>query len=455
MVIVDVDKMNKSLCTLCKESVSICASQMLNLLIWMQRPLQPTTVSLHEIRVVAALGDSITAAFLARNGSHLENRGVSFISGGDPDSQSFAFHLLEYRKNYRTANNHKESNRERYKCKDDRYNEYCKHYYNNGHCKLYYNSGYCKEDNYNEYCKDDNYNEDNNRNNNKECYKEHFHRKQHNRNYHHEQNAAKQHSNQLIGPSLGNHRVQICAGAFCFYRYRSQDGLNMAQSGAVFNNLHAQAELLIQKMYDNPSIDMLTDYKLVNIFIGSNDACQVCLGINSIFSSPLNFEIAIRKVLETLKTRVPKLIVNLQMLFNVSQIYDLTLNNDECLALRSSGTVFECPCAYLGVGFRKQMDKLLQEYNSKLLVIWTDYQLYNYPGFAVILDPGFRDVSLNEWDISAVSKADCFHPSLRTHQLMARSLWNNLLRPMKEKHTKFNLSEPLIIPTFGAVIPTF
>jgi phospholipase B1, membrane-associated len=207
--------------------------------------------------------------------------------------------------------------------------------------------------------------------------------------------------------------------------------LPVSKSNLV-GNLKHEIGYLTRMMEENPDIDMANDFKLLNLFIGSNDLCASCIPFAGMLS-PDAFERHIVEILAELESKIPCLVVNIMMQFNVSQIWDLTKDDEYCQTLQNSGTVFECTCAFLpgplGEATRRIMDELVVQYNLRLLKIWLEYQTHRNDNFAIIIDPLLKDVSVRDWNVDALSKVDCFHPALKTHKLLAIGAWNNLFRP--------------------------
>lgn len=149
--------------------------------------------------------------------------------------------------------------------------------------------------------------------------------------------------------------------------------------------------------------------------------------------SPDAFEEKMRSVFVQLKETIPRLVVNVILQFNVSQIYDLTSEDEYCQRLRRYGTVFECSCAYLpgplGPISRVIMDEAVQQYNLRLRKLYIEFQAHRSDSFALIVDPLLKNVNVKDWGLGAISRVDCFHPSLSTHEKLATGVWNNLFRP--------------------------
>ncbi|KAG9292438.1 hypothetical protein G9A89_015308 [Geosiphon pyriformis] len=241
-------------------------------------------------------------------------------------------------------------------------------------------------------------------------------------------NFIKFYRRDVIGASVGSHLVEICAGNFCpDNRYKPFfDRLNAAQSGAMATNLEHEMRYLLNQLAKYNATRK--DYKFLNLFMGSNDICNIC---TRNYVAPLEFEKNIRKTLESIRRYIPNTVVNLMGVFNVSQVYEFSHGKEYCRWFKDLPQVqFGCPCAFLpgqiGKKKRQEMDKVTVLYKSAIERIAMEYaQKHNRdPSFAVVYQP--IDVNLTTFPIEAVSNIDCFHPSLNTHALMAKSLWNNL-----------------------------
>ncbi|KAG9077985.1 hypothetical protein FS749_010062 [Ceratobasidium sp. UAMH 11750] len=249
-------------------------------------------------------------------------------------------------------------------------------------------------------------------------------------------NLLKHYNNTLIGASLGhNPGVELCFGPLCLPGSvgwnQPVDQLNAAQSGALASNLlHEVKDYLVPqvKALKIPS----NRYKYLSFQIGSNDLCQLCLAADALLGpgTQADFEANVRETLEHVRTNIPNTLVNLFGVFQVSQIYNLTLNQPYCQQLIPGVPHYnlECTCALFGGETgeftRSRMDKLQGQYNTALQKIVADYKKKNYNDFAVIWQPPV--VPLGQYPIESLSNLDCFHPSTASHQRIAAGIWNRL-----------------------------
>ncbi|KAI8896079.1 hypothetical protein BC833DRAFT_630742 [Globomyces pollinis-pini] len=254
-------------------------------------------------------------------------------------------------------------------------------------------------------------------------------------------NFIKNYNPNVIGGSVGEHIVNVCYGPLCPpFQYKPDlDRFNAARSGALAANLPDEVDWLVKQMKNNPNVDMANDYKLINLFIGSNDVCLGCQPVLKDFVlTGDQFESTMRDVLFKIQWNIPKAIVNIHQQFDVAQVYDLTRFEPKCIAIRAASLGLLCPCAFQPLFAdrnRRAMKELAAEYNRRLEKIQKDFLANKNDNFMYVLNPSFRDVNLKQWDMSYISDIDCFHPSTKTHQLMAVSSWNNLFVPFEQRAT--------------------
>lgn len=205
----------------------------------------------------------------------------------------------------------------------------------------------------------------------------------------------------------------------------------------------------------NHNVDVDREWKLLTLFIMSNDLCLGCTPLRPALSADA-FELLIRAAIERVRASLPRTMVVLVSGLNISGVYELTKDVPHCIEARNAGGRYECACAFdedpiWGPRRRADMDELATSYNQRLRSIVLDYQK---PGattddFAVILEPGFEGVDLKKWPVEMLSTLDCFHPSILAHSMMAERLFNNLHRPLAGKKTGMDLDAPR-----GVLCPT-
>ncbi|KAJ3299487.1 hypothetical protein HK104_008759 [Borealophlyctis nickersoniae] len=245
-------------------------------------------------------------------------------------------------------------------------------------------------------------------------------------------NLMKRYQPDLVGASTGSHFPEICYGILCFpFQYKpEQDQLNAAQSAAMVVNLEHELDYLERQLKNRKDVNFEKDWKLINLLIGSNDACLGCLDL-PVHPTPDQYAKLMRSLITDIRKRIPRVVVNVMQQFNVSQVWDLTNKDPWCASLRNIGLIFECNCAFLpgpqGPTTRILMDTLVQNYNKEMEKIVeeirNDKTREDYDSFAIVMDPMFSGVSVKEWPIAMLSDVDCFHPGIRAHEIMAVALW--------------------------------
>ncbi|KXS10251.1 hypothetical protein M427DRAFT_62554, partial [Gonapodya prolifera JEL478] len=255
----------------------------------------------------------------------------------------------------------------------------------------------------------------------------------------------------VTGFSLGDHIAEFCAGPLCppFQYHPRHDRFNAAQSGAMAVNLMHELGYLVPRVKKSEDVDFEGAWKHLTLFIMSNDLCLSCTPLSPsppTWLSPSAFSRTLESALLLIRSQIPRTLVTVLLGLNVSGVYDLTKDDPGCAALRHSGAVFECTCAFTlgstpaGDALRAQMDAQAQLYNAAILELRTSFQPggRNYDPtygdtFAVVVEPGMAGVRVGAWPGDMLSGVDCFHPSGRAHAWMAAVMWNNLHLPFADK----------------------
>jgi len=251
------------------------------------------------------------------------------------------------------------------------------------------------------------------------------------------------------GASVGKHVVE-----FPRSNYHPGDELNAAQSGATVNDLDFQVNYLVQKMKNNSMIDFKSDWKILSILIGANDACHLCEASNP---PPVDiiadkFAITYDAIIDKLQQQIPRLFINILPMFNASGLYYLTRNVTYCKDLH---IIFpsECPCAFTSdIVKRTYMDSVLQAFNKRTYNIAQKWQKKHLDDFIVTMQPLFINLTIP--DISFLSTLDCFHPSHKAHEITAVAGWNSLISPVSKKRRTFYPDDPLLCPDANTLLYT-
>ncbi|XP_023603194.1 phospholipase B1, membrane-associated [Myotis lucifugus] len=219
-------------------------------------------------------------------------------------------------------------------------------------------------------------------------------------------------------------------------------GLNVAVEGASARDMPAQARDLVARMKNSPEINLEKDWKLITLFIGSNDLCHYCE--NPEAHSAREYVRHIQQALDILYEELPRAFVNVVEVMELSSLHQGQGGKcDMPLAAQSN-----CTCFRRFQENSPEMQELKKvNWNFKKSGVsrfsyW--HQYLQREDFTVVVQPFFQNtlVPLNERggaDLTFFSE-DCFHFSERGHAEMAIALWNNMLEPVGRKTTSNNFT---------------
>jgi phospholipase B1 len=246
----------------------------------------------------------------------------------------------------------------------------------------------------------------------------------------------------VIGASVGRHFLEWAG----WDHQPEQDRLNAAQSNAGAVDLQSQLDYLLGQMAANPNIDVANDWKFLNLIIGANDVCGLCFSssLPPISSVGDYYEKNLRNVIEMASLKVPRLFFNILPMFNVSQVYWISMNRSYCADFHDIFP-FECICAFdSDQQKRTYIDSILVEFNRRIYKIVDEWKAKKSQTFAVQVQPFTANLVIP--DTRYLSTLDCFHPSLLAHQKFAVSIWNSILTPWAKKKQFFDPSDPIVCP---------
>ncbi|XP_058254299.1 phospholipase B1, membrane-associated isoform X2 [Hemibagrus wyckioides] len=224
----------------------------------------------------------------------------------------------------------------------------------------------------------------------------------------------------------------------------AQAFLNQAVAGAESKDLPSHTRALITRMSSDSRIDFQNDWKVITLFIGGNDLCEHCANLD--LYSAENFARNIRDALDILHREVPRVLVNLVELFNIAQLRQLHL--DFKLGCPTWLVKSICPCVLNPAEGSSDLQALIdlnREYQTVTRNLVDSGRYNTRSDFTVVLQPFFRNVSFPLLPDGRPDRSffagDCFHLSQKSHTLMARALWNNMLEPLNSKTTSVDFNE--------------
>lgn len=220
--------------------------------------------------------------------------------------------------------------------------------------------------------------------------------------------------------------------------------LNVADPGAESHEMFGETEDLVNRMREDPDIDMDNDWKLITLFIGGNDLCSYCEDEEKY--SPERYVDNIKQSLDYLYEHVPRAFVNVVPVLNIAVVKDLN-ENLVCDTLH----LFLCQCAAYPRNSEKEneMKLAVEAYQHQLADLVTSGQ-FERNDFAVVIQPFFTTTELpqkNGRPDLAYFAPDCFHLSRLGHQSAATALWNNMLESVSEKREYWKPGEQVKCPT--------
>nr|KAF6308297.1 phospholipase B1 [Myotis myotis] len=217
-------------------------------------------------------------------------------------------------------------------------------------------------------------------------------------------------------------------------------GLNVAVEGASARDMPAQARDLVARMKNSPEINLEKDWKLITLFIGSNDLCHYCE--NPEAHSAREYVRHIQQALDILY-ELPRAFVNVVEVMELSSLHQGQGGKcDMPLAAQSNCTCFRR--FQENSPEMQELKKVNWNFQSGVSRFSYWHQYLQREDFTVVVQPFFQNtlVPLNERggaDLTFFSE-DCFHFSERGHAEMAIALWNNMLEPVGHKTTSNNFT---------------
>jgi len=210
------------------------------------------------------------------------------------------------------------------------------------------------------------------------------------------------------------------------------NGLNGAVSGSINSDMPLQAEWLVAQLKANKQINMAKDWKMLTIWIGSNNLCVICNNYTQ--NNGDDYEKHILTALEYLYANVPRLWVNLLPPLDITEMYQYKAG--VCSLLHG----YECTCATSSnAANRAAVSSGVKEYFSRATRIAANFHARNNKEFAVVVQPFLIESKI--FNRSYLSAADCFHPSAISHAAISTALWNSLLAPAAKKKFAWNPDE--------------
>jgi len=230
-------------------------------------------------------------------------------------------------------------------------------------------------------------------------------------------------------------------------KYAKQVADNVAASGALSMNISDQAHSLVEKMKGDVEIDFNSDWKLVTLYIGGNDLCEVCKVQNYSWTS---YTDNINETLIYLRDNLPNTLVNVVPVMDLSLFSGLHSAN--LFPIKSCNLFHRLFCACsLGSYIDETSERFVEYTNSLLNLLNTEPYTELNDSFSVVIQP----FDINQHVVRtkngkvdfSYTAPDCFHPNAKGHSMMAQGLWNNMFEGAGRKRLSFYDSDVWICPT--------
>ncbi|XP_066589738.1 phospholipase B1, membrane-associated-like [Prorops nasuta] len=211
---------------------------------------------------------------------------------------------------------------------------------------------------------------------------------------------------------------------------------NVAETGAMSSDTPYMAKVLVERMKNDPRVDMERHWKMVFLMIGANDFCSDLCWVSSPWSKLKSHKDDLLETLRILRDNLPRTFVNLIMPPHLRALVFITGDNPtpKC----SITTNFECSCLF-GLKYRDKRQEYYEIMSrwQKLEEEIVSYEEFQRDDFTIVAQPILTDLKLpilsSGFPDRSYLSADCFHISQKANARFSNSLWNSMLMPVGEK----------------------
>ncbi|XP_071972841.1 phospholipase B1, membrane-associated-like [Engystomops pustulosus] len=219
-------------------------------------------------------------------------------------------------------------------------------------------------------------------------------------------------------------------------------GLNLAVTGANSFQFPEQARHLIDTLKSLPGISFQDDWKVITIFIGSNDLCDYCKN-KTLFSAD-SFIHYMTESLDMLQEELPRSIVNVVQLLHLDRLRQVNDQSMGCILQR----IF-CSCVVQPKENSTELLEIIevnQQFQERLAhLIKVSGRYDGKKDFALVLQPFLKHIEPATDQDGFIDYSfftpDCFHLTVKGHEQMAKALWNNMFQPEGNKSYLKTFSE--------------
>lgn len=211
--------------------------------------------------------------------------------------------------------------------------------------------------------------------------------------------------------------------------YGNNSGLDVAVGGMKSDDILRQAKELVKRMKEIKEIDINQDWKLVSLWIGTNDVGNLGYGSTDPIP-PEKYKAYIEEGLSYLKENLPRTIISVIAMFPPQLL-------QEAASIVHTG---ERPG---DIEQQKKRDALSDAYRNASYAIQNEGK-FNDQNFTVVVQPfateytdAYRD-DVGHYNL-AFYAVDQFHLSKLGHAIVAKHYWQNLFEPVGEKTKRADL----------------
>jgi phospholipase B1 len=224
----------------------------------------------------------------------------------------------------------------------------------------------------------------------------------------------------------------------------SDAGFNVAVSTAAAAQIVNQARSLIIDLRSSREINFVEDWKVVTIWIGTNDLCAMC--DDNPQNQPAEYIKYLEQTLDIFERDVPRAYVNVVPVFDVTKIADVNtglcdLWHNQFCACGTSANPAE----------RAQVRAAAAEMQRLTAALVAERKYHDSIDFTVELQPFLESTQIplsGDGEPNAAYFApDCFHWSKLGQELIAKGTWNNMMQPPDAKSLSVAPGDELLCPS--------
>ncbi|CAK8680401.1 phospholipase B1, membrane-associated-like [Clavelina lepadiformis] len=245
-----------------------------------------------------------------------------------------------------------------------------------------------------------------------------------------------------FNPSVKGYSMGLGVG---FAPREDEDWFNVAIPGARAKDMTSQVNELIRRMKADNKTSFEHDWKLISIFIGGNDLCA--LDRDPIGASPEVYRDEIEAALDIMHEHLPRALVQI---IQIMEIYLLPQVPDGYNASQFCHIFQNLACSHVveSVNDPEALQILKEknwEYQRLVSELVSSGKYDTKDDFTIVLQPFFEETVLPYTEDGLVDATffapDCFHFSSKGHAMGALNLWNNMMEPVGEKTTVWEVTD--------------